>query len=47
MSAMPMFANVGVPMIFIHWPLMLCALLPVIILEALFRLNSLLHPNHS
>jgi hypothetical protein len=36
MSAMPMLANIGVPMIFIHWPLMLCALVPVIVLEALF-----------
>lgn len=32
---MPMLANVGVPMIFIHWPLMFSALVPVIILEAL------------
>ncbi len=32
---MPIFANVGVPMIFIHWPLMLRALVPVIIVEAL------------
>ena len=31
-----MLANVGVPMIFIHWPLMLCALVPVIVLETLF-----------
>lgn len=31
-----MLANVGVPMIFIHWPLMLGALVPVIIVEALF-----------
>lgn len=30
-----MLANAGVPMIFIHWPLMVCALVPVIILEAL------------
>lgn len=35
MNVMPMLANVGVPVIFIHWPLMLCALVPVIILEAL------------
>lgn len=32
---MPMLANVGVPMIFIQWPLMLWALVPVIVLEAL------------
>lgn len=31
---MPLLANIGIPMIFIHWPLMLCALVPVIFLEA-------------
>lgn len=35
MSPTPILANVGLPMIFIHWPLMLCALIPVIVLEAL------------
>lgn len=32
---MTILANVGVPMIFIYWPLMVCALVPVIIVEAL------------
>jgi len=32
---MTILANVGVPMIFIHWPLMVCALVPVIVVEAL------------
>jgi len=31
----PILANVGVPMIFIHWPLMIGALIPVIVIEAL------------
>jgi len=31
---MPMFANAGVPMIFIQWPLMLVALVPIIAVEA-------------
>ena len=31
---MAILANIGVPMIFIHWPLMVCALVPVIIVEA-------------
>ena len=30
-----MLANVGIPMIFVQWPLMLCALVPVIVVEAL------------
>lgn len=30
-----MLANVGIPMIFLQWPLMVCALVPVIVLEAL------------
>jgi hypothetical protein len=30
-----LLADVGVPMIFIQWPLMICALLPVIAIEAL------------
>ena len=35
---MPILANVGIPMIVIHWPLMVCALVPVVILEtALIR----------
>jgi hypothetical protein len=32
---MPILANVGLPMIFIQWPLMLCALVPVIVVEGL------------
>ena len=28
-------ADVGVPMIFVQWPLMICALIPVIVVEAL------------
>jgi hypothetical protein len=28
-------ADVGVPMIFVQWPLMICALIPVIVIEAL------------
>jgi len=39
-----MLANLGIPMIFIHWPLMLCALLPVIILEALLVRRCLSMP---
>jgi hypothetical protein len=35
MTVMPILANAGLPMIFIYWPLMLCALVPVIILEGL------------
>ena len=34
-DTMLILANVGLPMIFVHWPLMLCALVPVITLEAL------------
>jgi hypothetical protein len=30
----PLLADVGVPMIFVQWPLMLCALIPVIAIEA-------------
>src|SRR5438309_1805886 len=30
-----MLANIGIPMIFIQWPLMLCALIPIIAAEAL------------
>lgn len=30
-----MLANVGIPMIFVQWPLMLVALIPVIFVEAL------------
>ena len=30
----PLLADAGVPMIFIQWPLMLCALIPVIAIEA-------------
>jgi hypothetical protein len=30
-----MLANIGIPMIFVQWPLMLCALVPVIVVEAL------------
>lgn len=30
-----MLADVGIPMIFIQWPLMVCALIPVVIVEAL------------
>ena len=30
-----MLADIGVPMIFIQWPLMICALIPVIVVEAL------------
>lgn len=30
-----MLADVGIPMMFIQWPLMICALIPVIIIEAL------------
>ena len=37
----PIFANVGVPMIFIQWPAMLLALIPVIVIEALFVRRSL------
>jgi hypothetical protein len=29
-----MFADVGIPMIFVQWPLMFCALIPVIVVEA-------------
>jgi hypothetical protein len=29
-----LLADVGVPMIFVQWPLMICALLPVIVIEA-------------
>lgn len=32
---MLILADIGVPMIFIHWPLMLCALIPVIVIESL------------
>ena len=28
-------ANIGVPMIFVHWPLMVCAVVPVIVIESL------------
>jgi hypothetical protein len=40
-----MFADVGIPMIFIQWPLMFCALIPVIVVEALLirRWVSLSH----
>jgi hypothetical protein len=31
----PILADVGLPMILVQWPLMLCALLPVIVIEAL------------
>jgi hypothetical protein len=35
---MPILANAGLPMIFVEWPLMICALLPIILLEtALIR----------
>jgi hypothetical protein len=30
-----MLADIGIPMIFIQWPLMICALIPVIVVEAL------------
>src|SRR6266536_1309802 len=30
-----LLADIGVPMIFVQWPLMICALLPVIAIEAL------------
>jgi hypothetical protein len=30
-----MLADIGIPMIFIQWPLMICALIPVIVIEAL------------
>jgi hypothetical protein len=30
----PLLADIGVPMIFVQWPLMFCALLPVILIEA-------------
>ena len=30
-----MLADIGIPMIFVQWPLMLCALIPVIIVEGL------------
>src|SRR5438094_902125 len=30
-----LLADIGVPMIFVQWPLMICALLPVIVIEAL------------
>src|SRR5271170_4078830 len=30
-----MLADVGIPMLFVQWPLMLCALIPVIVVEAL------------
>ena len=30
-----MLADVGIPMIFVQWPLMFCALIPVIVVEAL------------
>jgi hypothetical protein len=30
-----MLANIGIPMIFVQWPLMACALIPVIVVEAL------------
>jgi hypothetical protein len=30
-----LFADVGIPMIFIQWPLMLAALIPVILIEAI------------
>jgi hypothetical protein len=30
-----MLADVGIPMIFVQWPLMFCALIPVVIVEAL------------
>ena len=32
---MPILANIGVPMIFIQWPLMVSALVPVILVEAM------------
>lgn len=32
---LPIVANIGIPMIFIYWPLMLGALVPVIVVEAL------------
>ena len=31
----PVLADVGIPMIYVQWPLMLCALVPVIAIEAL------------
>jgi len=31
----PILADAGIPMIFVQWPLMLCALIPVILIEAL------------
>ena len=30
----PLLADIGVPMIFVQWPLMFCALIPVIAIEA-------------
>ena len=32
---MPILANIGVPMIVIYWPLMVSALVPVILVEAM------------
>ena len=32
---MPILANIGVPMIVIYWPLMVTALVPVILVEAM------------
>jgi hypothetical protein len=37
----PLLADLGLPMIFVEWPLMLCALLPVIGLEGLVIHRSL------
>jgi hypothetical protein len=37
----PILADAGIPMIFVEWPLMLCALVPVILLEALVIRRSL------
>ena len=31
----PILADAGIPMIFVQWPMMLCALIPIIIIEAL------------
>lgn len=43
-----MLANVGIPMIFVQWPLMLVALIPVILIEALLiRLWLPLSPNEA
>jgi hypothetical protein len=34
MISTPLLANIGLPMILLHWPLMLAALLPIILVEA-------------